>query len=621
MVPQKTGLSRVLNSNCFNTLISTQGYIVLAVVFLTIVALGKELLRPGLIFFSAAMLLLALGIISDEEMLAGFSNKGMLTIGLLFLVSEGIRQSGILNRLAQTYLPRKRRRMVSMIPQIMFPVSLLSGFLNNTPVVIIFAPIIKKWSEKLNLSSKKFLIPLSYATIFGGMCTLIGTSTNLVVHGLILENGYEGFSMFELAKVGGFIAIFGTIYMTVFGNRFLPGEKIFFNGKSTTEYKDYYYDVMIPENSKLAGTEIKNGRLKELKGLFIQCINRDGKTIETRKGTHKLLPNDKLLLAGKSDRLNTILTNDNLKLSGIDLLKGIPKDRLKQYEAVIAPRFPAVDKTIHEFNFYDHYQAVVIAVHRNGERITRNMDKLKLKAGDNLVLLTTEKFIQNWGESKIFYLTSYIRDYRTTGSFWKKWLAFIILLLMIVGTTVGKFIHSPGEIEFDMFYFSAIAAILLIWLKIMPHQKYTKAISWDVLITIACAFAISKAMQNSGAAEAIARTTINFSKAFGPIGVLAALYLLTSVFTEIITNNAAAALVFPIALAASQQLGIDPKPFFVTIAIAASASFSTPVGYQTNLIVQAIGNYKFRDYLKIGLPLNLLAFILSMLLIPYFWSF
>ena len=602
-------------------MISTEGYIVLAIVFITIVALAKEVMRPGLIFFSAATLLMATGIITDKDMLAGFSNKGMITIGILFLVSEGVRQSGVLNRVAQTYLPRKRRKMVSLIPQIMIPVSILSAFLNNTPVVIIFAPIIKKWSENLNLSSKKFLIPLSYATIFGGMCTLIGTSTNLVVHGLIIENGYEGFSMFELGKVGGAIAILGTIYMMVFGNKFLPGEKIIFQAKSSTEYKDYHYDIIIPENSNIVGLEIKNGRAKELKGLIIRCINREGNVIETRKGTFKLLPNDKLLVAGKSDRLTYILANPNLKLSGIDLIKGEPKDKLKQYEAVLAPRFPAIGKTIHEFNFYDHYQAVVLAIHRNGERITTNMDKLKLKPGDNLVLLTTERFIENWGESKIFYLTSYIRDYRSTGSFWKKWLAFIILLLMIVGTTLGKFITSPGGINFDMFYFASIASILLIWMKIMPHQKYTKAISWDVLITIACAFAISKAMQSSGAAEAIARATINFSKGFGPIGILAALFLITAIFTEIITNNAAAALVFPIALAAAQQLGVNPKPFFVTIAIAASASFSTPVGYQTNLIVQAIGNYKFRDYLKIGLPLNILAFILSMLLIPYFWSF
>jgi di/tricarboxylate transporter len=602
-------------------LISLQGYIVIAIVILTIVALAKEIMRPGLVFFSAATILMIFGIISSEDMLAGFSNKGMLTVGVLFLVSEGVRQSGVLNRLAQTYLPRKRRKMVSLIPQIMVPVSMLSGFLNNTPVVIIFAPIIKKWSENLNLSSKKFLIPLSYATIFGGMCTLIGTSTNLVVHGLIIENGYPGFSMFELAKIGGFIAFFGTLYMTVFGNWLLPGEKIVFNTVSSTEYKDYYYDLIIPENSSLIGLELRNGRLKDLKGMFVQCINRDGEILETRKGVFKLLPNDKLLVGGKSDRLNFILSNDNIKLSGIDLIKGVPKSSLKQYEAVLAPRFPAIGKTIHEFNFYEHYQAVVLAIHRNGERITTNMDKLKLKPGDNLVLLTTEKFIQNWGESKIFYLTSYIRDYRKTGTFWKKWMAFIILLMMIIGTTVGKFIHSKGALELDMFYFSTIAATLLIWMKIMPHQKYTKSISWDVLITIACAFAISKAMQSSGAAEGLAHATIEFSKSLGPVGVLAALYIITSIFTEIITNNAAAALVFPIALAAAKQLGVDPKPFFVTIAIAASASFSTPVGYQTNLIVQAIGNYKFTDYLKIGLPLNLLAFILSMLLIPYFWSF
>src|SRR6056297_3172067 len=218
---------------------------------------------------------MASGIISNQEFLEGFSNKGMITIGVLFIVSEGVRQSGVLNRLAQTYLPRKRGKMIFLIPRIMLPVSVLSAFLNNTPVVIIYAPIIKKWSEKLNLSSKKFLIPLSYATILGGMCTLIGTSTNLVVHGLILENGYEGFSMFELGKVGIFIAVLGTIYMSIAGNKFLPGEKILLNAKSTTEYKDYYYDIVIPDNSSLVGRQIRNGRIKELKNLLIRCIDRN----------------------------------------------------------------------------------------------------------------------------------------------------------------------------------------------------------------------------------------------------------------------------------------------------------------------------------------------------------
>lgn len=588
---------------------------------LTIAALIKELMRPGLILFTSAIVLMSTGIISDQELIAGFSNKGMITIGVLFLVSEGVRQSGVLNGLAQTYLPRKRGKLVTLIPRIMLPVSVLSAFLNNTPVVIIFAPIIKKWSEKLNLSHKKFLIPLSYATILGGTCTLIGTSTNLVMHGLIIENGYPGFSMFELGKVGVFIALAGIIYVSVAGNLLLPGKKILLNTKSSAGLKDYYYDVAVPETSNLAGREIINGRLKELNKLLVRCIEREGKIIETKKGIFKILPGDKLLLAGKSDRLNYILTNDNIRLPGIDLIKAVPRENLKQYEAVISPRFPGVGKTIPEFNFYQHYQAVVLAIHRNGERITSNMGSLKLKPGDNLVLLTSDSFIQNWGDSKVFYLTSYIRDHKTTGTFWKKWLAFIILLLMITGATVGRYFESPAGLTFDMFFFSIVAAILLIWLKIMPHQKYTKAISWDVLITIACAFAISKAMQNSGAAEALARTTVNFSRSFGPVGIMAALYIVTTIATEIITNNAAAALVFPIALAAAQQLGIDPKPFFVAITVGASASFATPIGYQTNLIVQAIGNYRFTDYVKIGLPLNIIAFILSLFLIPYFWSF
>jgi di/tricarboxylate transporter len=602
-------------------LLTLEGYIVLAVVVLTIVALAKEVMRPGLVFFSSAVILMSTGIISSKELLSGFSNKGMITVGVLFLVSEGIRQSGVLNRLAQTYLPRKRGRMVFLIPRIMLPVSVLSAFLNNTPVVIIFAPIIKRWAEKLNLSPKKFLIPLSYATILGGTCTLIGTSTNLVLHGLMIDNDLPGFGMFELGKVGLVIAIIGTIYMAIAGNRLLPGKKIIFNSKSSAEYKDYYYDVVVPENSNLVGMEIKNSRMKGLNKLFVKCIERNSEVTETNKGTHTIQAGDKLLLAGKSDRLNYILANENIKLSGFNLIKNIPKEKLKQYEAVLSPRFPGIGKTIPEFNFFDHYQAVVLGIHRNGERITSNLNKLKLKSGDNLVLLTTDKFIQNWGESKIFYLTSYIRDYRSTGTFWKKWLAFIILLVMIIGATVGQYFESPAGLTFDMFFFSILAAVLLVWLKIMPHQKYTKAISWDVLITIACSFALSKALQNSGAAESLARTTINFSRGLGPIGVLAAMYLITTIFTEIITNNAAAALVFPIAFAAAQQLNVDPKPFFVAIAIAASASFSTPIGYQTNLIVQAIGDYKFIDYLKIGIPLNILAFILSLIFIPLFWNF
>ena len=598
-----------------------EGYIVLAIIVLMIVALARELMRPGLILFSSVIILMASGIITSEESLSGFSNKGMITVAILFLVSEGVRQSGVLNKAAQFFLPKRRGKVRLLFFRLMFPVSLLSAFLNNTPVVIIFAPLVKQWAERLNLSSQKFLIPLSYATIFGGVCTLIGTSTNLVVHGLMLENNLEGIGMFELGKVGLVIAFVGYIYMTFIGIHLLPGKKDFIR-QSRFEMKDYYYDLIVPEESNLIGLNIRNGRLRELKGLDIVTVDRNGTKIDTKSNEITIEANDNLLVAGKSDSLDKILSMSNVRLKGLDLVKEhIATADLKQYEAVLAPRFPGIGQTIGEYDFFSHYQAAVIAIHRNGERITSNIQNEKLREGDNLVLLTTERFIRNWGDSKIFYLTSYIGDHEVKTKPWRRWTAIIILLLMIVGATAGRYLPPLGPNKMDMFFFAAIAAILMVWFRILPHQKYTKVISWDILITIACSFGISKAMQSSGAADAIALTAINFAKNWGPLGVLAMIYLITTIFTEIITNNAAAAITFPIALAAAQQMGVDPKPFFVAICISASASFSTPIGYQTNLIVQGIGNYSFLDFVKVGIPMNIIAFVLSLLLIPYFWSF
>jgi len=417
------------------------------------------------------------------------------------------------------------------------------------------------------------------------------------------------------------LAFAGYIYMSYIGVHLLPGEKNFIR-KPLSDQKDYYYELIVPAESPLVGQILKNGRSKDLKGFDIIEIDRNGEKFEGKTSGLTFEANDHLLVAGKSNGLDIIKDLTNVRLKGLDLLKDqIKTSDLKQYEAVLAPRFPGIGKTIFEFNFFDHYQAAIVAVHRNGERITTNLRSLKLKEGDNLVLLTTDRFIKNWGDSKIFYLTTYIGDHLQTKGKAKKWLALSILVLMIAGVTAADYLPKFENVNTDMFFFSSIAAMLMIWLKIVPHQKYTKAISWDLLITIACSFGISKALQNSGAAGGIAHAAISFSKSWGPIGVLACVYLITNIFTEIITNNAAAAISFPIAMAAATQLGVSPKPFFVAICIAASMSFSTPIGYQTNLIVQGIGNYKFRDFVKVGLPFNVIAFIICITLIPLFWKF
>lgn len=598
-----------------------EGYFVVAVIVIMTIALIYDLMRPGLILFSALVVLMASGIISSRESLAGFSNKGMLTVGVLFLVSEGVRQTGGLNVIARAFLPKRRGRMPFTLFKILFPISVISAFLNNTPVVIIFAPIIKNWAEKMNLSPQKFLIPLSYATIFGGVCTLIGTSTNLVVHGLMLENGMDGLNMFELGKVGIWIALAGLLYLSFIGHRILPGKKNN-SRRHRLDYKEYFLDANLPPNSSLIGEEINNGRSHQLKGIIIHSIQRDNELIDARKGRYTLEQDDSLVIAVRSDNLLPLINHRQLELKAMKGFGRFYKSTdIKQIEVVIAPRFPGINQTIDEFDFLNHYQAEVLAVYRSGETISTDVGSVRMKDGDSLVLLTNENFIKNWGGSKTFYLTSFIGEVPPPRYRGQRLIALLLVLFMVIGTALGDYLPAINGQHPDMFYFAALTAIIMTWINILPNRQYTKAISWDVLITIACAFGLSKALQNSGAADSIATTAINFSKSFGPVGVLITIYLITNLFTEVITNNAAAALVFPIAYSAAQQMHVDPKPFFITICLAASASFATPIGYQTNLLVQGIGNYKFGDYTKVGLPLNIIIFIIAITLIPLIWPF
>ena len=501
-----------------------------------VVALALDKMRPGMVLFSVVVLFLCAGILTPKEMLEGFSNKGMITVAMLFLVSEGIRQSGALGQVIKKLLPQGKTTVFKAQLRMLPTISFISAFLNNTPVVVIFAPIIKRWAESVKLPATKFLIPLSYVTILGGICTLIGTSTNLVVHGMILEAGYEGFTMFELGKVGIFIAIAGIIYLFLFSSKLLP--------------------------------DVRTDAVKQDEP-------------EEDVGLHRV-------------------------------------------EAVLGPRFPGINKKLGEFNFQRHYGAAVKEIKRSGQSITANLDNEVLREGDTLVVMADDSFVQTWGESSVFVLLANGKDNEPVPGKGKRWFALLLLILMITGATVGELPvvkEAFPNIKLDMFFFVSVTTIIMAWTKIFPARKYTKYISWDILITIACAFAISKAMVNSGVADVVASYIIGMTEHYGPQVLLAAVFIITNLFTELITNNAAAALAFPLALSISSQMGVSPMPFFVVICMAASASFSTPIGYQTNLIVQGIGNYKFTDFVRIGLPLNIIAFLISIFLIPLIWPF
>lgn len=525
-----------------------QAIFVTIILAFLLLALIKEVMRPGLILLTGAIVFMAGGVLSCKEMLEGFSNKGMITVAMLFLVSEGVRQSGVLEEMLDRILPKRSQKEASVLLRMLPSISFISAFLNNTPVVVIFAPMVKRWAAKMNMSASKFLIPLSYATILGGMCTLIGTSTNLVVHGMALEEAQRnpavrGLSMFELGQVGLVIAVLGTLYLLTFGVRILPNRR-----DSSEESAD--------------GTTLKDGHFR--------------------------------------------------------------------VDVVLAPRFPAIGKRVGEFDFAKKYGATILGLMRGGvSRFGLEMRGMNFHEGDTLILAADSSFLTNWSDSSFFLM---VNDYRKEQpkKMGKKlrWFTILLLALMVIGAAIGELpasrewaaTHTRG-MNFDMFFFVSIAAVIMAWLNIFPTRKYTKFVSWDILVTIASAFAISKAMQNSGMADSVASWAIDMAHGQSPYLMLVLVFLICNIFTELMTNNAAAALTFPIALSMAEHLGVSPMPFIVMICVAASCSFCTPIGYQTNLIVQGVGGYRFSDFFKVGLPLNILALIVSVLLVPIFWPF
>ncbi len=507
----------------------------LIVIVGTAVMLGFLLLdkmRPGFTLFAGAICFMACGIISADELLAGFSSREMVTVAMLFLIGEGVRQSGSLNHIIRLLLPSKGRNIGRLLGRVLPVVTSISAVLNNTAVVIIFAPIIKRWADRVGIPATKFLIPLSYATILGGMCTLIGTSTNMVINALMIKNGYRGFSMFEIGQVGIVIAVVGIIYLLVFSNKLLPGN------------------------------------------------NREA-----------------------------VIMDDSI------------------VEVVLTTRFPGFGKTLRVFDFKRHYGAKVVAMVKSGVTISSDLESQIMNVGDTLRLATDGSFIKTWRDSSAFHILTYSdkdddeyeQEKDVPQSRKKRWAGMGLLLFMILGATFGEYI--VGVNDMNIFSLSAIVMVVMAITKMFPAKRYTKYITWDILVAMAAAFAISSAMSNSGINEMVASWIVSIAGRLGNYGVLAILYLITMLLTEFITNNAAVAIAFPIAMALGEQLGVDPMPLFVSICIAASASFSSPIGYQTNLIVQGIGGYKFKDYIRIGIWLNIITFIISIILIPLIWAF
>lgn len=592
-------------------LLTPAAFFSIIVVLLMLVALMLELIEADVIVFSTLGILLISGIITPKEALEGFANKGMLTVAILFVVAYAAQTAGFMQFFADRVMGNGKGNEGHSLLRMMIPIAGLSAFLNNTPIVAMFTPYLRDWTQRNGFSPSKFLIPLSYATIFGGVFTLIGTSTNLVVSGLYNQKYGQSLGMFELGLVGLPCGIAGMAYLYFVGRRLLPDNYV--NNATVGEGREYLLEVKVAADSGLSGKTIEAAGLRNLEQLYLVEIARNGETIAPVKPQEHLYAGDRLIFTGKAEGIAQLQKISGLQpLHGHDLREELQHNgEARLVEVVVSPSCPMLGKTIKEGNFRARYDAAVLAVHRHGERLKVKLGDLTLKPGDTLLLLAGDDFIKRWNFSREFYLVSKVTDLPRVNRK-KSIISFSALLGMVI-------LSASGILE--IFEAAIVAMLVLLFTRCITTVEARRSIELNVLTVIASSFGISKALEKSGAAGWLADHIIGSVQMWGALGVLAAICLMTTVLTEVITNNAAAAVIFPIAMASAQQLHVDPKPFVVAIAISASASFATPIGYQTNMMVYGPGGYRAKDFLKVGAPLNILYMIVSIILIPLFWKF
>ncbi len=554
-------------------------------------------------------LLLVAGIIEAEDALAGLASEGMVTVGVLYIVVAGLRHTGGISFLVEGLWGRPKSLINAQI-RIMAPVAALSAFLNNTPVVAMLVPAVNEWAKKHNFSVSKLMIPLSYASILGGTCTLIGTSTNLVVNGLLVDTtDLPGFHMFDIAWVALPCALVGITYILICNRWLLPERKPVMS--QLEDPREYSVEMLVEPGSPLVGKTIEQAGLRHLTGMYLAEIDRDSHIMPAVSPQEELRGNDRLLFVGIVGSVVELQRIRGLKPATNQVFKlESPRQKRCLIEAVVSDSCRLVGQTIRDAQFRRVYNAVIIAVARNGVRIRKKVGDIILHAGDTLLLETTPDFSDQQRNSRDFFLVSKVEDSNPP-----RHERMVIAALILIGMVTAVTLQWLTMLQAGM-----LAGGLMIITRCCTASVARASVDWQVLLVIAAAYGIGRAIDVSGAAIAIA-TELTTLAGGHPHITLAVIYGLTMLFTEMITNNAAAVLVFPIAIATAGDLQVSPLPFVIAIMMAASASFSTPIGYQTNLMVYGPGGYRFTDFLRIGLPLNLIMWVMTVIITPLVWPF
>ncbi len=592
--------------------------LVFLLLILTLIGFVWEKFPPDLTALTLFLVLVGTQLIPSEKAFSVFSNPAPLTVGAMFVLSAALVKCGAVDRISALIESSSRLPYSVVIILMVIMVATLSAFMNNTPVVVVFLPVILNLSRKMNRAPSKLLIPLSYAAVLGGTCTLIGTSTNLVVNGIITEKGYVGFSMFELAWLGVPATILGGIYLAIFGNRLLPVREMLTSILSEEERREYITEAYVQSDSPVLGKTLNEAKLIRKHGVRVIEIVRDGIALYLDAKTIRLKAGDRLILACRP----TGIANTR-RLGGVNLVSelnlGIEQIAAHEgslVEAVVTPHSALLGHTVSEVNFRQRYRMVVMALHRKGQNVREQIESMPIEGGDVLLMMGTDQAIDAMRDNDdfVFFDRARVPTKPQTSK--------MLLVVSVIATviTAAAFDWVPIEI-------GALTGCVIVCLaRCLKTTEAYASVDWNILFLIYGMLAMGMAMEHTGAAAWIAGNIVGGVQYLVPtahkgIVMLACLYLVTTILTEILSNNAVAALMAPIALGIAIELGMEPRPFIIAVAFAASAAFATPIGYQTNTYVYGVGGYRFSDFLKIGVPLNMLCFCIAMVVIPRVWPF
>lgn len=583
-----------------------QLWLTLVVVAVLLASLIREWIAPDMSMLCGVVLLTLGGVIDPRQAFEGFADPALLTIAALFVVAAGVRNSQALSFAYPLMAPRSPSVPAAVL-RLMLPTALISGFVNNTPIVAILAPIVQRWATAARISPSKLLIPMTYATTLGGMVTLIGTSTNLMIAGLLVQDGLPRLSFWELAIVGFPATAAGVLYFVTLGHRLLPDHRSALEA-DRNELRSYQFELRVRRGSPLTGKTIESAGLRALQGAFLAHLLRSGEVIGPLAPEQILHEGDVLAFVGNPRILDDLVESGGLErvVTPVDAAQ---HRHLPLFEAVVAAGSGLVGKSLRDADFREKYQAVVLGIHRQGRRLEGPIGRTQLEGGDLLLIEARAGFEAAALPTGDFYLVAPL-ERSENGSRRRAPLALAILAgVVLLGTLTSLPLVS----------IAIAAAVATVLLGVVTPTEARRSVDLSVLIVIAAGLGIGSAVEQSGLAALIADGIVGMMLPLGAIGVLAGIYFATNLLTEFLTNTAAAVLMFPIGMAAASDVGANPIAFAVTIAIAASAGFSTPIGYQTNLMVMGPGNYRFLDYLKAGLPLNIIVAAVAIPIIAAVW--